>query len=46
MTGNTVADAVKYNLGISVKESDILGKMNLKNRDYFLLTAHRQENVD
>jgi len=46
VTGNTVVDAVYQNLEISKKKSDVLADMGLKPREYFLVTAHRAENVD
>lgn len=46
VTGNTVVDAVFQNLELSKKNSTILEKLGLKERNYFLVTSHRQENVD
>jgi len=46
VTGNTIVDAVKRNEKMASKKSKILKKLNLKRRKYFLVTAHRQENVD
>ncbi len=46
VTGNTIVDAVYENLQIAQKKIDVLEKMGLKKKDYFLVTAHRQENVD
>jgi len=45
ITGNTIVDAVYENMK-NVEKSDILDKLNLNRKDYFLVTAHRQENVD
>ena len=45
MTGNTIVDAVYENLKLT-KRSDVLKKLGLVKNDYFLLTLHRQENVD
>jgi UDP-N-acetylglucosamine 2-epimerase (non-hydrolysing) len=45
ITGNTIVDAVYENLK-NAEKSDILDKLNLKKKKYFLITAHRQENVD
>lgn len=46
ITGNTIVDAVYQNLEIARTKVDVLGKHDLKPKHYFLLTAHRQENVD
>lgn len=46
VTGNTIVDAVYQNLEITRKKVDILNKLNLKSKEYFLVTTHRQENVD
>jgi len=45
-TGNTVVDAVYQNLEIANKKVNILEKLNLNKQNYFLVTAHRAENVD
>ena len=46
LTYNTIADAVYQNENIASDKSDIINKLNLKQTEYFLVTAHRQENVD
>lgn len=46
VTGNTIVDAVKRNVKLASKKSKILKKLNLEMQQYFLVTAHRQENVD
>jgi len=46
VTGNTIVDAVYQNLKLTKRKSKILKKLNLEKNKYFLLTAHRQENVD
>lgn len=46
VTGNTIVDAVYQNLKLARKRSKVLEKLNLKKEKYFLVTAHRQENVD
>lgn len=46
MTGNTIVDAVYWNLELAKKKTDILNKLNVAERSYFLATIHRQENVD
>lgn len=45
VTGNTIVDAVFQNLEIA-RERKILNELNLETKSYFLVTAHRQENVD
>ena len=46
ITGNTVVDAVNQNLKIAEKKVKILDKLDLKNKEYLLVTLHRQENAD
>ena len=46
VVGNTIVDAVKQNLQIAKTKSEILRKLVLKPRKYFVLTVHREENVD
>jgi len=46
VTGNTIVDCIYQNLDIAVERSNILDVLNLKPREYFLVTLHRQENVD
>ena len=46
VTGNTIVDAIYQNLEIAQMKADILNTLNLNSREYFLVTAHRQENVD
>jgi len=45
VVGNTIVDAVFQNLKIAEKK-DILKKLQLKPKKYFLLTLHRPSNVD
>lgn len=45
-TGNTIVDAVYQSLEIAKSKRDILKKLDLESKKYFLVTAHRQENVD
>lgn len=45
LTGNPIVDVIYQNLE-RANNSDILSKLNLNKGEYFLLTAHRQENVD
>jgi len=46
VTGNTIVDAVYQNLELANKKSNILKNLNLTRKDYILVTAHREENVD
>ncbi len=46
VTGNTIVDAVFQNLAIAKRKVDVLDTLGLERGGYFLITAHRQENVD
>ena len=46
VTGNTIVDAVFKNLEIANRKKNILTDLNLSSKKYFLVTVHRQENVD
>lgn len=47
VTGNTIVDAVRQHAALSRRNSRILDKLRLDGRQpYFLLTMHREENVD
>ena len=46
VTGNTIVDSVYQNLEIAKRKVDVLADLGLKSKEYFLVTAHRQENVD
>lgn len=46
VTGNTIVDAVYRNLKLAKRKSKIFKKLNLEKEKYFLVTAHRSENVD
>jgi len=46
ITGNTIVDAVYQNLSISEDRINPLNDLELTPKEYFLVTAHRQENVD
>jgi UDP-N-acetylglucosamine 2-epimerase (non-hydrolysing) len=46
LTGNTIVDAVRQNLGLANKKVDVLKKLNLEKNNYIVATAHRAENVD
>lgn len=44
-TGNTIVDVINKYLPI-IKRSDVLSSLGLQKNNYFLVTAHRAENVD
>lgn len=46
ITGNTIVDSVYQNLEISKRKANPLRNLGLKEKGYFLATAHRAENVD
>jgi UDP-N-acetylglucosamine 2-epimerase (non-hydrolysing) len=46
VTGNTVVDAVQQNIRIAHQKVHPLEELGLEPRKYFLVTAHRAENVD
>lgn len=46
VTGNTIVDSVYQNLEISKKKANVLEKLGIKPKEYFLVTVHRAENVD
>lgn len=46
VTGNTIVDAVRQNLGIAERKSSTMTDLGLEPNKYFLLTLHREESVD
>jgi len=46
VTGNTIVDAVYQNIELANKKANALQELGLKENKYFLVTTHRQENVD
>jgi len=46
ITGNTIVDAVHENLALSEKRVKTVYDLGLSDDSYFLVTLHRQENVD
>ncbi len=46
VTGNTIVDAVYQNLEAAMGLSNTVDMLHLNPKEYFLLTLHRQENVD
>jgi UDP-N-acetylglucosamine 2-epimerase (non-hydrolysing) len=45
VVGNPIIEVINYNIK-KIEKNNILDKMKLKNNNYFLVTAHRTENVD
>ena len=45
VTGSPMAEVLRNNLE-DIKKSDILDKLKLKSKNYILLSAHREENID
>lgn len=46
VTSNTIVDAVMQNVEIAQKKLHKLDELHLTKQQYFLVTTHRQENVD
>ncbi|MDP3879215.1 MAG: UDP-N-acetylglucosamine 2-epimerase (non-hydrolyzing) [Dehalococcoidales bacterium] len=46
VTGNTIVDAVYQNLELMRSDDAALANLHLEPKKYFLVTLHRQENVD
>ena len=46
VTGNTIVDAVFQNLDIARRKGEVLDDLGITPGKYFLVTAHRAENVD
>ena len=46
ITGNTIVDSVYQNLEIAMRKVNILADLGLEPKGYYLVTSHRQENVD
>jgi len=46
VTGNTIVDTIQQSLAIAGENADTINTLNLKPKEYFLVTVHRQENVD
>ena len=45
VTGSPMAEVLRANL-LDIEKSDILNKLGLKEKNYILLSAHREENID
>lgn len=46
VTGNTIVDAIYQNLEIAREKGNTLEALKLRLKEYFVVTLHRQENVD
>ncbi len=46
VTGNTIVDAIYQNLEIAKERGNTLSSLHLNPKEYFLVTLHRQGNVD
>jgi len=46
VTGNTIVDSVYQNKSIASRKVDVFKDLGISPRKYFLVTAHRAENVD
>ena len=46
VTGNTIVDAIYQNLEIINRKRNVISDLHLLPKKYFLVTVHRQENVD
>jgi UDP-N-acetylglucosamine 2-epimerase (non-hydrolysing) len=46
VTGNTIVDVVCHYRNILGTKTDIMNQLSLHNKDFILVTLHRQENVD
>lgn len=46
VTGNTIVDAIYQHLQIAKERGNALNSLHLNPKEYFVVTLHRQENVD
>ncbi len=46
VTGNTIVDALYQYRTLAADKSNILQELGLQNQEFFVMTAHRTENVD
>jgi UDP-N-acetylglucosamine 2-epimerase (non-hydrolysing) len=45
VTGNPIKEVIDHH-GVAIDASDVLSRLGIRSRDYFLATMHRSENVD
>jgi UDP-N-acetylglucosamine 2-epimerase (non-hydrolysing) len=46
VVGNPIVDAVQQNIELANRKSNIIKRLRLNGKNYFLFTMHREENVD
>lgn len=46
LTGDVMVDVLKENINIAERKSEVLNKLNLEPKGYYLATLHRAENTD
>jgi len=46
LTGDIMVDTIKNNIAIALQKSTIIAELKLENKEYTLLTLHRNYNVD
>ena len=46
LTGDVMVDALKENIEIAEKKSNVLDELSLKPKEFYLATVHRAENTD
>jgi len=46
VTGNTIVDSINQHIKLANDRHEVLNALGIKSKGYFLVTIHRQENVD